>query len=186
MRRLCLLIFLLGCSAWCAGQVETLPSSNQGPGPTQPPPRSDRDKEAGSSSRDTRIDISPPKDDAKNHPTSSTDPNDEDENDAASDVQEFHPWDPHRAAKDVEVGDYYFKRKNYKGALERYKDALIYKENDAIANFRLGQTYEKMKQPDEAVAHYEAYLKILPHGVLSEEAQKAIERLKGTGEKAKK
>ena len=76
------------------------------------------------------------------------------------------------------MGDYYFKRRNYKGALERYKDALIYKENDAMANFRLGQTYEKMKQPQEAVAHYEAYLKILPHGTLSEEAGKAIERLK--------
>jgi tetratricopeptide (TPR) repeat protein len=93
-------------------------------------------------------------------------------------VQEFHPWDPHRAIKDLEVGDYYFKRKNYRGALDRYKDALVYKNNDAMANFRLGQTYEKIKQPDEAVAHYEAYLKILPNGPMSEEAQKAIDRLK--------
>ncbi len=171
---------LLALGSTCAlAQVETLPSSKDGPGPTQPPPRSDRNKEAGdSSSRDTRIDISPPKDDAKNHPTSSADPDGEDESDAASDVQEFHPWDPHRAAKDIEVGDYYFKRKNYRGALERYKDALLYKENDAMANFRLGQIYEKMKQPDDAVAHYQAYLKILPHGILSEEAQKAIARLK--------
>lgn len=173
------LVFLIIGSAWCVAQVETLPSSKDGPGPTQPPPRSDRDKEAGdSSSRDTRIDISPPKDDAKNHPTSSADPDGEDESDTAGDVQEFHPWDPHRAAKDVEVGDYYFKRRNYKGALERYKDALIYKENDAMANFRLGQTYEKLKQPQDAVAHYEAYLKILPHGLLSDEAEKAIARLK--------
>jgi tetratricopeptide (TPR) repeat protein len=165
--------------------METLPSSDKGPGPTQPPPRSDREKEAGdSSSRDTRIDISPPANDAKLHPTSSADPDDEDAaSDAPSDVQEFHPWDPHKAAKDVEVGDYYFKRRNYRGALDRYKEALYYKENDAMANFRLGQTYEKMKQPDEAVAHYEAYLKILPHGPLSEEAEKAIAKLKGTDAK---
>lgn len=174
-----LLVFLTIGTAWAVGQVETLPSSKDGPGPTQPPPRSDRNKEAGdSSSRDTRIDISPPKDDAKNHPTSSADPDGEDESDASSDVQEFHPWDPHKAAKDVEVGDYYFKRKNYRAALDRYKEALVYKENDAMANFRLGQTYEKMKQPEEAVAHYQAYLKILPHGTLSEEADKAIARLK--------
>ena len=172
-------IFIVFCSALAVAQVETLPSSKDGPGPTQPPPRSDRDKEAGdSSSRDTRIDISPPKDDAKNHPTSSADSDGEDESDAASDVQEFHPWDPHKAAKDVEVGDYYFKRKNYRAAIDRYKEALVYKENDAMANFRLGQTYEKMKQPEEAVAHYEAYLKILPHGTLSEEAEKGIARLK--------
>ncbi len=180
MRRILLLaMIVIGCGVLGFAQVQTLPSTKEGPGPTQPPPRSDRDKEAGdSSSRDTRIDISPPKDDAKNHPTSSADPDGDGESDAASDVQEFHPWDPHRAAKDVEVGDYYFKRKNYKGALERYKEALVYKENDAMANFRLGQTYEKMKQPEEAVAHYQAYLKILPHGTLSEEAEKAVARLK--------
>lgn len=180
MRRWWLLLMLLVLRAALAtAQVETLPSSKDGPGPTQPPPRSDRDKEAGdSSSRDTRIDISPPKDDAKNHPTSSADPDGEDATEAPSDVQEFHPWDPHRAAKDVEVGDYYFKRRNYKGALERYKDALIYKENDAIATFRLAQTYEKLKEPDEALKQYETYLKILPHGTMAEDAQKSIERLK--------
>ena len=50
----------------------------------------DRNREAGeSSSRDTRIDLSPPKDDAKNHPNSSI-PSDEAAEE--SDVQEFHPW----------------------------------------------------------------------------------------------
>ncbi len=180
MRRLLVCVILLvGSSVWA--QVETLPSSGKGPGPTQPPPRSDRSKEAGdSSSRDTRIDISPPRNDAKDHPGSSAAADDSDDSrDASSDVQEFHPWDPHKAMKDVEVGDFYFKRKNYRAALDRYKEALVYKENDAMANLRLGQTYEKLKQPDEAVAHYEAYLKILPHGPFSEEAEKAIERLKG-------
>jgi len=167
-------------SVWAVGQVETLPSSPNGPGQTEPPPRSDRNKEAQeSSSRDTRIDLSAPKDDAKNHPTSTTDPDGEDADDAASDVQEFHPWDPHKAAKDVEVGDFYFKRKNYRAALSRYKEALVYKNNDAIANFRLGQTCEKMNKPDDAVNYYQAYLKILPHGPYSEEAEKAIEKLKG-------
>jgi hypothetical protein len=29
----------------------------------------------------------------------------------------FHPFDPHRAAKDIEVGDFYFKKKNsWRGA----------------------------------------------------------------------
>src|SRR6266852_2394980 len=54
-----------------------------------------------SSSKDTRIDLSPPKDDEKNHPMSGAAVSDAEE--AASDVQEFHPWDPHKAAKDVEV-----------------------------------------------------------------------------------
>ena len=167
---------------FAGAQVETLPSSPNGPGPTQPPPRSDRNKEAGeSSSRDTRIDIRPPKNDAKDHPASGdAEVNDSggDASEEAGDVQEFHPWDPHKAAKDVEVGDFYFKKKNYRAALDRYKEALVYKNNDAMANLRLGQTYEKLHQPGEAIPHYEAYLKILPHGPFSEEAEKALARLK--------
>ena len=172
------LVLAIGVPLCAVGQVETLPSSPNGPGKTQAPPRSDRNKEAEeSSSRDTRIDISPPKNDAKDHPGSSAAP-DEDKPADDSDVQEFHPWDPHKAAKDVEVGDFYFKRKNYRAALDRYKEALVYKNNDAIANLRLGETYEKLNEPQEAIPHYEAYLKILPHGPFSEQAEKALERLK--------
>jgi len=147
----------------------------------KPPPQSQRDdsrdsaREAEvSSSKDTRIDLSPPKDDAK-HPDSTAVITDDD---TPSDVDEMHPWDPHKAAKDIEVGDYYFKRKNYKGALERYKDALIYKPSDAVANFRLAECEEKMGNSSGAVEHYQAYLKILPNGPFAADARKAIDRLK--------
>lgn len=167
------------------GQMETVPSTGKTPGANQPPPRSDRDREAeGSSSRDTKIDISPPRDDAKNHPNSAgalldagVEP---DQNETPSDVQEFKPWNPLQALKDIEVGDFYYKRKNYHAALDRYQEALYWKDNDAIANFRLGQTFEKLDQPDEALNHYQAYLKILPQGQFSAEAEKAVARLQGT------
>ena len=147
------------------------------------PPRSDRvqrDDLGGDvgerSSKDTQVDLSPPPDDAKKHPDSSSaiapaeaDP---------TGVAEFHPWDPHKAAKDVEVGDYYFKRKNYRAAEDRYREALLYKDNDAMATFRLGECLEKLGQPGAARDHYESYLKILPHGPFAEEAQKSVERLK--------
>lgn len=180
MRQLLFCLILLGCSSlWAVAQVDTLPATDKGPGQGEAPPRSDRGKEANeSSSRDTRIDISPPKDDAKNH-TGIAEGTGDDASDANSDVQEFHPLDPHKAIKDVEVGDFYFKRRNYRAALDRYKEALYYKDNDAMANLRLGQTYEKMNQPDEAITHYEAYLKILPHGPFSEEAEKALAKLRG-------
>ena|SRR5260221_13887026 len=135
-----------------------------------------------SSSKDTRIDLSPPSDDQKNHPQSGAAV--VDAQDAASDVQEMHPWDPHKAAKDIEVGDFYYKRKNYHAAHDRYKDALIYKPNDALANFRLAECLEKTGNPDEALTHYQEYLRILPHGPLSEDAKKALERLKADSPKA--
>jgi len=128
-----------------------------------------------SSSRDTRVDLSPPSNDEKNHPLSGAAVSDAQE--AASDVQELHPWDPHKAAKDVEVGDYYFKRKNYKAAIERYKHALIYKQDDAIATYRLAESLDKTGNSTEAVTYYRGYLKILPHGPYAGDAQKAISRL---------
>src|SRR3984893_2526350 len=131
-----------------------------------------------SSSKDTRIDLSAPSDDQKNQPQSGAAIIDA--QDAASDVQELHPWNPHKAAKDVEVGDFYFKRKNYRAALERYREALVYKPNDALANFRLAECLEKTGNPGEALTHYQEYLKILPHGPLSADAQKALERLKAS------
>jgi tetratricopeptide (TPR) repeat protein len=146
---------------------------------SQSPPRSDdttdypRSSEE-SSSRDNRVDISPPKDDAKAHPSSSSNTEDED----AGDVQEFHPWNPHKAAKDVEVGDFYFKRKNYRAAEDRYREALLYKPNDVFAMFGLARALEKLGAYDEARANYEGYLKILPEGPLAPEVHKGLDRIK--------
>ena len=149
-------------------------------GQNQAPPRSAEEPDSGgSSSRDTRIDIKAPKDDAKNHPNSGVvvaDP--EAEPDTDVNVGEMHPFNPYRALKDDEVGDYYMKRKNYHAALARYQDALIWKEKDAVANFRIAQCYEKLNQPDDAITHYREYLKILPDGPFAKESQKALEKLK--------
>jgi tetratricopeptide (TPR) repeat protein len=141
---------------------------------------SDRDREAEeSSSRETRIDISPPRGDAKDHPysKSAVADLDEDEEADASGVQEFHPWNPLKAMKDVEVGDFYFNRKNYKAALDRYKEALYYKDNDAVASFRLAQCQEKVGDKAEARKYYEQYLKILPEGPFAKEAHASLDRL---------
>jgi tetratricopeptide (TPR) repeat protein len=167
---------LLG--GWAGAQVDQLPPSDKGPAPSQEPPRYEPERGPGvSSSRDTKIDITPPKDDAKSHPNSTSAVADA-ENEASSDVQELHPWDPHKAAKDVEVGDFYFRRKNYRASLDRYREALLYKPDDATANFRMAESFEKLDDPDEAAAHYQEYLKILPRGPLSASAEKALARLK--------
>jgi tetratricopeptide (TPR) repeat protein len=134
---------------------------------------------AESSSRETRIDISPPKDDAKAHPGSEAAVEDlEGVNETdASGVQEFHPWSPLKSMKDIEVGDFYFKRKNYKAALERYKDALYYKEGDALASFKLAVCHEKLGDKDEAKKYFEQYLKILPAGPFAKDAHASLNRL---------
>ncbi len=123
----------------------------------------------------------PPKNQAPPHPNSTSAVEDVEADTPPDDVQEFHPWDPHKAIKDIEVGDFYFKKKNYRAALDRYREALVYKPNDALANFRMGECLEKLKQPEEARVHYEQYLKILPHGPLAPEAEKALRKLGADG-----
>jgi tetratricopeptide (TPR) repeat protein len=172
----CAFLLVAGC---VLAQVEQLPQSEKTPPKSQEPPRSDQsqpDRATGmSSSKNTQVDISPPPDDAKNHPFSDATAPD-DENDSA-DVQEMRPWDPHRAAKDNEVGLFYFKRKNYRAALARFQEALEYKPNDAEVNFRIAECYEKLDDPDKAAKHYKEYLKILPDGPLALDANKALEKL---------
>src|ERR1700693_2582211 len=203
MRSLLLILFV-ACSfpVWAQAPPPPAPPNSQAPdsassqparSPNLAPPRSDRvnaDALGGgtgeSSSKETKDDLSPPADDDKAHPQSSDLLVDESRGAAANtDVSEFHPWNPHKAAKDVEVGDFYFKRKNYRAAEDRYREALFYKDNDALATFRLAVCLEKMDQSDDARKEYESYLRILPHGPQAEEARKAIDRLKGTSASAK-
>jgi len=207
--RILLFVCLLACSAavWAQNSRPSDPASAPAPSnsqapvstssnpptaqtPNLEPPRSDSVNagalgEGESSSKNTLIDLSPPADDAKVHPQSSEILKDAEPASGNGNVNEFHPWNPHKAAKDVEVGDFYFKRKNYRAAEDRYREALLYKDNDAIATFRLAICLEKMDQPDQALKEFESYVKILPHGPQAEDARKAIERLKGSAASTK-
>lgn len=199
MRTLPFVLLLCGCAGLWAQTPPPAPSppgahpqeseskSPPAPGPNLAPPRSDKIDASAlengeSSSKDTQIDISPPADDVRTHPNGSEILTDEGSSSNSADVSEFHPWDPHRAAKDIEVGDFYFKNKNYRAAESRYREALYYKDNDAMATYHLAICLEKMDRPDDAKAEYQRYLKILPHGPEAENAKKAIDRLKSRPE----
>jgi tetratricopeptide (TPR) repeat protein len=116
-----------------------------------------------SSSRDSVIDLN-----AKPEPK---------EGPPAEDDAVLQPWDPHKAAKDVEVGQYYFKIKNYRAALERFNHALIYKPNDAEAIYGLASTQEKLDLLSLADQNYRKYLQILPNGPKAKNAEEALKRI---------
>ena len=119
-----------------------------------------------SSSKDTQIDtdIRPDKD--KEEPAA-----------PAEDETVLRPWDPHKAAKDVEVGQYYLKLKNYRAALERFNHALTYKPNDAEAIFGLAITQEKLDLLSLSAQNYRKYLEILPNGPKSKDAEEGLKRV---------
>ena len=156
-------LFLL-LTVSCAAQT---PSKKSDPTPRSgqqaPPPQGE------SSSKESKIDLSPPKGDDVKHA---------DYEEETSDVMETKPWNPHKAEKDIEVGDYYAKRKNYRAAISRYREALEYKPKDATATFRLAQALEAVSEKDEALKRYQEYLKILPGGEFAGLAKAGVERLK--------
>jgi tetratricopeptide (TPR) repeat protein len=92
-------------------------------------------------------------------------------------VTELHRWDPHRAMKDVEIGDYYFKRQNLRAALSRYCEALTYKPSDAVATFRIAEVLDKSGDLAGARRYYQEYLKILPNGPSAGQCKKALDRI---------
>jgi len=151
------------------GPITRVPVDRSAPPPKdnrKQPPRSDQLAPDESSSKQTEIDISPPSGDEK-HPGNND-----------SELSEFHPWDPHKAAKCIEVGDWYFKQENYRAAMSRYQEALEWKPKDAEATYKLALVQEKSGDPTAALANYQAYLKILPNGPFAEKARKGIDRLK--------
>lgn len=168
------LCFVAAAVGQSGSPAERLPVDKSAPPPkdnTAEPPRHDDDTAGESSSKQTEIDVAPPKNDDKNHPNSY-------EVDTESDVGEFHPYDPHKAMKAIEVGDFYFKKENYRAAISRYQEALQWKPRDAEATYKLAEALEKSGDKAGALENYRAYLKILPHGPYAQKAEEGAERLK--------
>lgn len=91
----------------------------------------------------------------------------------------FH-YTPPSARQSVEIGNFYLRRKDYRGALSRYKEAAKDDPYYAPAYLGLGKVYEKMGKNREALAAYHKYLDKLPSEKQADEAtaaHKAIRRL---------
>ncbi len=153
------------------GPITRVPVDRSAPPPKdnrKAPPRSDGLAPDESSSKQTQIDVSAPVGDEK-HPGADI---------SDSEFNEFHPWDPHKAAKCIEVGDFYYKQGGYRAAISRYQEALEWKPKDAEATYKLGDAQEKAGDFAAALENFQAYLKLLPKGPYADKAQKGIDRVK--------
>jgi tetratricopeptide (TPR) repeat protein len=92
-------------------------------------------------------------------------------------------WDPLRAEKDLEVGQYYMKRGDYDAAIDRFNDAIDAKPGYAIPFKYLGEAQEKKKLKKKAVKSYQRYLDLVPHAADAEKIHKKIEKLQKEIEK---
>ncbi len=95
-------------------------------------------------------------------------------------------WDPLRAEKDLEVGQYYMKRGDYDAAIDRFNDAIEAKPGYAVPFKYLGEAQEKKGLKKQAIKSYTRYLDLYPHAEDAEKIRKRIDKLWGEVGKGKK
>jgi tetratricopeptide (TPR) repeat protein len=95
-------------------------------------------------------------------------------------------WDPLRAEKDLEVGQYYMRKGDVDAAIDRFQDAIIAKPGYAIPFRFLGEAQEKKGLKKQAVKSYQRYLDLYPHAEDGEKIKKKIDKLYKEVEKEKK
>jgi tetratricopeptide (TPR) repeat protein len=97
-----------------------------------------------------------------------------------SELEATYHYVPPSARQSVEIGNFYFRRKKYRGALSRYEEAARDDPYYAEAYLGLGKVYEKMGKDRDALDAYNKYLDTLPSKKQADEAtevQQAIHRL---------
>jgi outer membrane protein assembly factor BamD (BamD/ComL family) len=86
---------------------------------------------------------------------------------------------PLEAKRNIDVGNFYFKKGEYLGALDRYKDATHYNPNSAEAFLKVGEAEEKLHKADKAKAAFEKVIQIAPDSKFAAEAKKKLASIKG-------
>jgi tetratricopeptide (TPR) repeat protein len=95
-------------------------------------------------------------------------------------------WDPLRAEKDLEVGQYYMRKGDVDAAIDRFEDAALAKPGYAIPFRYLGEAQEKKGLKRDAIKSYTRYLDLDPHAEDRGKIEKKVEKLRADLEKSKK
>ena len=94
-------------------------------------------------------------------------------------------WDPLRAEKDLEVGQYYMRKGDVDAAIDRFQDATTAKPGYAIPFRYLAEAQEKKGLKKQAIKSYSRYLELYPHAEDGEKIRKKIDKLRAEVEKKK-
>jgi tetratricopeptide (TPR) repeat protein len=99
-------------------------------------------------------------------------------NDAANpDAEGANGHSPALATKDTQVGTFYLKTGDYKGAYDRFAEATKADPGNSDAVFGLAESARRLNLRDEAVRNYRLYLSALPDGPRAKESRKALKEL---------
>jgi Flp pilus assembly protein TadD len=89
-----------------------------------------------------------------------------------------YKFNPVQADREVRVGEFYFKKGDFKAAALRFREATRWNDGNATAWLLLGETLEKNHSPKEAREAYSKYLSLSPDAKNSGEVKKRMERIK--------
>jgi outer membrane protein assembly factor BamD (BamD/ComL family) len=78
--------------------------------------------------------------------------------DGAEPATEIKGPDPLLCEKNIKIGDFYFKRKNYDAAISRYLEAIEYQTTSVRAYESLARAFEKKDEPAKAIAAYQQFI----------------------------
>ncbi len=98
------------------------------------------------------------------------------EEDESLKVKEYS-FNPLQATKEVQVGNYYFKKGSYRAAAQRFREATKWNNGLAEAWLRLGEAEEKQKDGKAAKEAYAKYLELEPDAKNAGEIRKKLNKL---------
>ncbi len=100
------------------------------------------------------------------------------EEDESLAVKEYS-FNPLQAEKELKIGNFYWKKGNYKAAAARFLEATRWNERFAEAWRRLGDAHGKLKDDKGAREAYARYLALEPAGKQAAAVRKRLEESRG-------
>jgi Flp pilus assembly protein TadD len=91
-------------------------------------------------------------------------------------IQEQYSFNPLKSQKDVTVGEFYFKKGDFKAAAGRFREATKWNDGNAEAWLRLGDAEDRMKDSKAAQAAWKKYLELAPAAKNAAEIRKKLEK----------
>ncbi len=137
---------------WIGLALCAVAAAQQAPDPALPP----EEGKAAQSQDDVQL---PPEEDKSARPTQ-------------------YAFNPVRSKKELDVGEFYFKKADYRAAAGRFSEATKWNPGNAEAWLRLGDAQDRMKDFKAARDSYTKYLQLAPDAKNAAEVRKKLEKLK--------
>ncbi len=89
-----------------------------------------------------------------------------------------YSFNPLQAEKEVRVGNYYMKQRNYRAASGRFREATKWNDGNSDAWLHLAEASEKLKDTKTVREAYEKYVKLAPGAKDVPDIRKKLAKLK--------